>query len=320
MARADLIVQLIHAGSRGDARAFREAVEALAAEERANRHVVLANRMLGGLATNGAARSLPAVSQDETLRRILDEIEPRRRLDELHLPPRAAAAVRELVEEQQRADLLRSHGLEPRNRVLLAGPAGNGKTTLAEALAHELMLPLVRVRYDGLIGSFLGETAGRLRRLFEYARGRRCVLFLDEFDTVGKERGDTHETGEIKRVVSSLLMQIDELPTHVIVVTATNHPELLDRAVWRRFQLRLELPVPGVAALRAFLAALMARTSLRDTLDAGRLARALRGASFAEAEELATDVLRRVTLALPEPDVARIVADRLAQWAARYAL
>ena len=131
--------------------------------------------------------------------------------------------------------------------MLLAGPPGNGKTSLAEALAAELAVPLLTVRYESVIASYLGETAVRLSRLFEQIRMRRCMLFFDEFDVVGKERGDVHETGEIKRVVSSLLLQIDDLPSHVVVVTATNHPELLDRAVWRRFQLRLHLPPPSQA-------------------------------------------------------------------------
>ena len=93
------------------------------------------------------------------------------------------------------------------------------------------------MRYDVLIGSYLGETNTRLRKLFDYVKTQPSVLFFDEFDAIGKERGDTHETGEIKRVVSFLLMQLDQLPSYVIVVAATNHAELLDRAVWRRFQL-----------------------------------------------------------------------------------
>ena len=131
---------------------------------------------------------------------------------------------------------MRSHGLQPRHRVLLAGPPGNGKTALAEAIAEALALPFLIVRYEALIGSFLGETAQRLAQLFAFARTLPCVLFFDEFDVVGKERGDAHETGEIKRVVSNLLLQIDALPSHVIAVAATNHSELLDSAVWRRFQ------------------------------------------------------------------------------------
>ena len=101
--------------------------------------------------------------------------------------------------------------IEPRNRILLAGPPGNGKTTLAEALADALSTPFMVVRYEAIIGSYLGETASGSVRYSSTARSRHCVLFFDEFDSVGKERGDLHETGEIKRVVSSLLLQIDAL-------------------------------------------------------------------------------------------------------------
>ena len=115
-------------------------------------------------------------------------------------------------------------------------------------------MPFFVVRYEALIGSFLGETASRLKRVFDYARTTPCVLFFDEFDIVGKERGDVHETGEIKRVVSSLLMQVDDLPSYTVVVAATNHAELLDRAAWRRFQVRLPLDPPSRRELTAYLA------------------------------------------------------------------
>ena len=158
---------------------------------------------------------------------------PSARLESLQLKPAIRRAVEELIEEHQRVDLLRSHGFEPRSRVLLDGPPGNGKTTLAEAIACETMLPFYVVRYEGVVASFLGETASRLDAIFDFARTRRCVLFLDEFDSIAKERSDPHETGEIKRVVSTLLLQIDRLPAHVVVVCSTNHSELLDRAAWR---------------------------------------------------------------------------------------
>ena len=119
-------------------------------------------------------------------------------------------------------------------------------------MAYALNVPLLLVRYEAVIGSYLGETAQRISHLFEQVGSRRCVLFFDEFDAVGKERGDLHETGEIKRVVSSLLLQIDSLPSYVVAVAATNHPELLDRAVWRRFQVRLELPAPSTEQIGAW--------------------------------------------------------------------
>ena len=121
---------------------------------------------------------------------------PERRMGDLVLPASVANAARELVEEFRRADLLRAHNLEPRHRVLLTGPPGNGKTSFAEAFATELAVPLFAVRYESVIASYLGETAVRLSRLFDEVRTRRCVLFFDEFDVVGKERGDVHETGE----------------------------------------------------------------------------------------------------------------------------
>lgn len=123
---------------------------------------------------------------------------------------------------------------------------------MAEAIAEALMVPLLTVRYESIIGSYLGETASRLSKLFEYAKTRECVLFFDEFETLGKERGDVHETGEIKRVVSSLLMQIDALPSYVIAIAATNHDTLLDKAAWRRFQIRLEIPKPTRSSLEEY--------------------------------------------------------------------
>jgi AAA+ superfamily predicted ATPase len=144
------------------------------------------------------------------------------------------------------------------------------------------------------------------------------VLFFDEFDTVGKERGDAHETGEIKRVVSSLLLQIDSLPSHVVVVTATNHPELLDRAVWRRFQLRLELPRPSNQDIEAYLTAAEGRLQLSFGISPKILAEKLEGATFSELEDFTTDVYRRNVLALPDADVKKIVQQRLIQWQRRF--
>lgn len=220
--------------------------------------------------------------------------------------------------EQHRADLLRSFGLEPRNRVLLAGPPGNGKTTLAEALAYALHVPLLSVRYDFVIGSYLGETAQRIAKVFEHAASRHCVLFFDEFDSVGKERGDVHETGEIKRVVSSLLLQIDAVPSYVVVVTASNHPELLDRAVWRRFQIRLELPLPTQSRIEEWFRRFENRHGQSLGLSPRSLAQRLRGLSFAEVEDFGTDVLRQIVLDHPDASVKAIVERRLRHWKKRF--
>ena len=316
MARADLLIDLVRAGARGDQPNFRKVVEAMVAEERAKQHHVLADRLAGYL-KNGTPAVAPLVPRSGGPE-LLVEIEPLREIDNLILPPGVASACRELVEEQHRADLLRSHSLEPRHRVLLVGPPGNGKTSLAEALATELGSSLLVVRYEALIASYLGETAVRVARLFEQARSRRCVLFFDEFDVVGKERGDVHETGEIKRVVSSLLLQVDALPSYVVVVTATNHPELLDRAVWRRFQLRLQLPRPTPAMIQEWLERFERRLGTRLGLSLAVLAKRLKADSFAEVEQFGLDVQRRYVLGLPNADVKTVVEERLVQWDARF--
>jgi predicted AAA+ superfamily ATPase len=322
MARADLLLDLVRAGSRGDQSFFRKTLEALVAEERAKQHHVLADRLAGYLNQNGASAHPQPVTAPRNAHTsdLYSELEPRRSFAELLLPPTVANACHELIEEQHRADLLRSHSLEPRHRVLLAGPPGNGKTSLAEAIANELAVSLLVVRYESVIGSYLGETAVRLARLFEQVRTQRCVLFLDEFDVVGKERGDVHETGEIKRVVSSLLLQVDALPSYVVVVTATNHPELLDRAVWRRFQLRLRLPPPTTAMMQEWLDRFEQRLGTQLGVSTATLARRLKGLSFSEIEQFGLDVQRRHVLSLPRIDVKRIVEERLKQWEHRFAV
>lgn len=320
MARADLIINLVRSGVRGDQPQFQKTVEALAADERTKNHGVLADQLLAQLQHDGNGRSKPpaALPNRSLAGPLVVEISPRRRVDELILPAVAEQAIRELVEEQHRADLLRSFNLEPRNRVLLAGSPGNGKTSLAEAIADALSVPFLMVRYEAVIGSFLGETAQRIGQVFDHARTRQCVLFFDEFDAVGKERGDLHETGEIKRVVSSLLLQIDALPTYVVVVAATNHPELLDRAVWRRFQLRLELPMPRQGQIEEWFTRFERRMGHAMGYSPRRLARSLVGLSFAEIEDFGSDVLRRIALEQPGADAMRITERCLSQLKNRY--
>jgi SpoVK/Ycf46/Vps4 family AAA+-type ATPase len=322
MARSDLLLQLARAGAKSDQPLLRRTLEAIIAEERAKQHHVLAKRLeeVLGNGLREPPQTLRGNGQrtDARTTGLLWEVSPDHRLEDLILPEGVVGACRELVEEHQRRELLRSYGLEPRHRVLLVGPPGNGKTSLAHALAESLIVPLFAVRYEGVIGSYLGETAGRLARLFDHVRTRPCVLFFDEFDTLGKERGDTHETGEIKRVVSSLLLQIDDLPSHVLVVTATNHDELLDRAVWRRFQLRLELPRPGRRMLKRWFERYSERTPAPLGYQPRTLADKLTGLSFAEVEELGLDIYRRWVLGQPDADMKTIVQGRLAQIRQRF--
>jgi SpoVK/Ycf46/Vps4 family AAA+-type ATPase len=318
MARADLLYKIVTAGAQGDMKMFHRAVEALIAEERNKQHHVLADRLAEGLrSSKPLVKDSPAIFNDG-IRNFFYESVPNKRLHELILPDIVLDTCKELIEEQHRYELLHSYNLEPRNRLLFTGPPGNGKTSLAEAIATELMVPMYTVRYEGIIGSYLGETASRLKRMFDYIRTQRCVLFFDEFDALGKERGDQHETGEIKRVVSSLLLQIDDLPSHVVVITATNHPELLDRAVWRRFQIRLALNKPERPQIEEWLKRFQNKIDQPLGYTLKTLSEKLYGLSFAEIEEFGLDIQRRYVLSMPASDLKTIIRERLKQWEAKY--
>lgn len=318
MAQADLLVELLKSASNGDQLAFRKAAEALIQEEKSKGHRILADRLAKSLQPNAFAVGRGAVPKQNgnsaQHKDLIYEITPERALDSLVLPSNIHDQIKEVVEEQHRAELLHAHNLRARNRLLFAGPPGNGKTSLAEALAFELMYPLVVVRYETLIGSYLGETSGRLKHLLDYARTQRCVLFFDEFETLGKERGDTHETGEIKRVVSSLLLQIDDLPDYVVVVAASNHPELLDRAVWRRFQVRVELPMPTRQQLSRYIETIGQRCRTNLGYAPETLAKHMLGLNFAEVEEFCLSVVRRAALDQKTDNAQTVTRLKLEQW------
>lgn len=314
MARSDLLIDLVKAEGHGDKARFRALVEAVIAEERAKSHHVLADRLSALITTNGSHERFVSEPIAPSVRELVFEINPQRRLCDLVLTSEVTTSIRELIEEHHRCDLLLSYNLEPRHRVLLAGPPGNGKTSLAEVIASETMLPMYVARYESIVSSFLGESASRIDEVFEFVRSRRCVLFFDEFDTIAKERADEHETGEIKRVVSTLLLQIDRLPAHVIVVCATNHSELLDRAAWRRFQIRLSVEGPTRARAIAFLEKLSERYGGELGLAPSTLADRLAGSSYSDLEQFALDVRRRYVLELPDADVVKIVNNKVKQW------
>lgn len=319
MANSEKIISLVRAAAIGDKVQFKRVVESLVADERQKRHYILAEKLEQELVRLNTLNSIlnAPTTKDNHIASLIDEIAPKLRFEDLILPDTIKNSLNELIEEQSRVDLLRSYGLEPRNRVLLVGHPGNGKTSLAEALAESMMVPLLVVRYEGVIGSYLGETALRLRKIIDYAATRRCVLLFDEFETLGKERGDKEETGEIKRVVSSLLMQIDYLPSHVIVMAATNHSELLDRAVWRRFQLRLEVPQPTRKGIEEWFQEFEKKHNISLDYAYETLSKRLYGSSFAEIEEFGRAILRKYVLNQPSANIRSIISSTLKTWAER---
>ncbi len=213
----------------------------------------------------------------------------------LKLPTASMSRVAEFVNSVIHFDKLQSYSAALPLRLMLYGPPGTGKTQTAKWIASELSLPLLTVRCDTLISSLLGQTSKNLRRVFEYASDRPCVLFLDEFDALANSRGNEKDIGELQRVVISLLQNIDALENNVILLAASNHEKLLDRAIWRRFPFQIPLPLPD-AALRHELWTSMLGSEVIKGLDMELLVAKSEGISGALIEQVVMDAKRHAIL------------------------
>lgn len=253
-------LELLEAVSRRHWTDVSTVVREVAEEERGRKHFTAAHQLLKALevATSDAGYDRVGTLAFTTAEPSSQPLDYLTRLDTGGveapvLPKELELSRRELVAEWHHETLLREEGLHPRNTMLMYGPPGCGKTHLARHLADALSMPLYLVRFDALVSSYLGETASNLARLFEFSSANRCVILLDEIDAIAKLRDDRNELGELKRVVISLLQSIDYAGTRSLLVAATNHPHLLDPALWRRFEVIWEVPPPDGSARRKIL-------------------------------------------------------------------
>lgn len=296
MARSDLMKRLLRSYSAGDDGAFRSTAEAIIEDERRKRHDLLADELEAILDQPGpgrrplqisALRPLPKGRDDLDL---IDIRQSRVSLANVVLDGGTAKAIEGLLDEFRQRSALRAHGVEPRATVLFVGPPGCGKSLTAEALAGELGLGLARVRLSAVVSSFLGETAKNLEQIFAFVRSGSWVLLFDEFDMLARERGDRNDHGEVRRIVTALLQIVEETRTDSLVIATTNHPQLLDTALWRRFDEIVAFGLPEAVDRMALLTAKLA--SVRHEADLAPIAERLAGYTHAEVERVCEDAIR----------------------------
>ena len=305
--KAELVENLIVAHCSGSEQQFSEALNTLIKDEEKKGNIPTATRFRKAYDQNQKKKSEGPVSDHavgssavffssasqtvaprdkDSLLELYEIVYSETTLDEVILPGNQKTIIQQFVDEQNNAANLKKHNIPAANRLLLCGPPGCGKTMTAYAIGNALNLPIAYVRLDGLVSSYLGQTSTNLRKVFDSVKNQRIILFLDEFDAIAKKRDDTNELGELKRVVTTLLQNFDNLPSNVILIAATNHEHLLDPAIWRRFNFTITLDLPALEQRKALIQNGLSKYDINAKIDIGAIAKVTEGMSGALIEEL----------------------------------
>ena len=323
MATADQVKALIRSHADGDDMRFYAIAIQVAAQAARSGHGKFAQELRElvdqvkalakptGLA--GGPKPVPLAQPRGELAGLLTVGYPKTRVADMALPKVLGARIERMLNEQRERHRLREHGFSPMRKLLLVGPPGTGKTMTAAALAGELGIPLFNIQLDGLITKYMGETAAKLRLVFDAIQATRGVYLFDEFDALGGERGSKNDVGEIRRVLNSFLQFLEQDDSDSIVVGATNHVGLLDRALFRRFDAALEYSLPteeiATRVMRGRLALL--ETSNIEWHAAAKAAEGLSHAEIAMAcEQAAKNAILHHTTTLREADLVSALVER----------
>lgn len=245
-----MIPKLIRAGVEDDKRAFEiisltigKKIKKISPELSEEINKILCYKDLGTSAYRTIGINDIPVSKNKKGNLVkIDELDD---LEDPILPPDVYDDIKKFLIEQARKEDLLNYGVKPANSILLSGEPGVGKTYTAKWVAQKLNKPLITLNLATVVSSLLGETGNNIKSVIDYAKGNDGVLFLDEFDAIAKSRSDEKEVGELKRIVNVLLKELEEWPMNSVIIAATNHPELLDKAIWRRFDFKINIPLPN---------------------------------------------------------------------------
>lgn len=299
MASADQLKALFKSHLEGDAQRFFSVAMQVAAHEARMGHGKLAEELR---ALIDEAKRGPGTKQPTPISRPRGELAgllavsyPKGRLADMVLDESLEQKIQRVIREQRHAVRILEHGLAPRRKLLLVGPPGTGKTMTASVLAGELGVPLFQVRLDSLITKLMGETAAKLRQIFEATSQTRGVYFFDEFDAIGSQRGLANDVGEIRRVLNSFLQMIEQDQSHSLIIAATNHAEILDHALFRRFDDVLHYQLPGGDQIAVLLRARLIRYIAKG-VSWKRLVEPAAGLSYAELTRAADEVIKEALI------------------------
>ncbi len=301
MAAAEQIKSLIKSFGDGDEPRFFATAMQIAASEARKGHTTFAQELKNLIEKAKKERSVNFLDRNKTipilktkreLNELIEVFHPKINLQDMILDKNVRASLNRIVQEQRKIDILRQYDLTPRRKLLLTGPPGCGKTMTAQALAGELGLTVFIIRLDGLISKYMGESISKLRLIFDAMEDYRGVYLFDEFDSIGAHRNQGQEVGEIKRVLNSFLINIEKDQSNSVIIAATNLPESLDKALFRRFDDIIQYPLPSLADIKNILKKNLSGFSLSTKSLSPKIAKEAIGLSHSDIVNSCEDAIK----------------------------